>query len=122
MLGGAADRRRPAALTFAKGGCGQKLAEREDTGERRTDVVGQLCQHQLGRVRAGCVPAPLRAGGVLARSWRARARAPALRRRSALGRHGGPRSTHLATRRLRGPAGLTAGNGPCCLSLTVAEA
>ena len=54
MLGRALDRRRPATLALAELRRRQQLAQREDTGQRRPDLVGDIRERRLDRPRAGC--------------------------------------------------------------------
>ena len=58
MLGRALDRRRPAALALAELGGRQQLAQRQNAGQRRADLVGEVGERRLDRAR----PAPTRRG------------------------------------------------------------
>src|SRR6059058_810059 len=54
MLGRALDRDRPIALTRAKLRRGEQLAQCQDTGQRRSDFVGDIRQRRLDRARIRC--------------------------------------------------------------------
>ncbi len=60
MLGGALDRRRPTALARAELGRGQQLAQRQDAGQRRSDLMGDVRQRRLDRARMRRRRAPAR--------------------------------------------------------------
>src|SRR5712672_541793 len=52
MFGGTLDRTRPAALALAKSGRFQKLAQCQDAGQRRTNIVSQRSQRRLKDARS----------------------------------------------------------------------